>query len=65
MRLAILIASVPETRERPVMNTIALIVAVVCALASFGLATWVWLALDDVGDEIRELAGVKGMYYQD
>ncbi|MDP1900817.1 MAG: hypothetical protein Q8K96_10235 [Rubrivivax sp.] len=47
------------------MNTLALIVAVVCALASIGLATWVWLAPDDVGDEIRELAGVKGMHYQD
>ena len=65
MRLATLISLDPEARERPVMNTIALIVAVACAVASIGLASWLWLALDDVGDELRELAGLKGMHFED
>lgn len=48
------------------MNTLALTVAVVCAAASIGLAGWIWLALDDVGgDELRELAGLKGMHFED
>lgn len=47
------------------MNTLALTVAVVCAVASIGLAGWIWLALDDLGDELRELAGLKGMHFED
>lgn len=47
------------------MNTLALTVAVVCALASVGLASWIWLALDDVGDELGDLAGFKGLHFED
>jgi hypothetical protein len=47
------------------MNTLALTVAVVCAVASISVAGWIWLALDDVGDELRELAGLKGVHFED
>lgn len=43
------------------MNTIVLTVAVACALASIGLAAWVWLALISEGDELRDLAGFEAI----
>jgi hypothetical protein len=47
------------------MDTLAVIVAVVWAAASIGLAAWLWLAMDDVGGELCELAGFKVMRLDD
>jgi nitrogen fixation-related uncharacterized protein len=41
------------------MSAIALSVAVALVLGSIGVAAWVWLALVDYGDELRELAGFE------
>lgn len=42
------------------MNIIALTLVVVCALASIGVAAWTWQAINDMGDELSELAGFHG-----
>ena len=44
------------------MNTIALALAVVCVVASTGLAAWVWLALDGVDDEWRDVGVFEGLH---
>ena len=47
------------------MNIIALTLVVVCALASIGVAAWTWKAMNDMGDELSELAGFQGMRFDD
>lgn len=46
------------------MNTFALIVAVACALASTGLAAWIWLSLDSVDEEWRGVAAFEGLHVE-
>ena len=47
------------------MNIVALSVVVISTLASVGVAAWTWHAMATVGDELRDLAGFKGMHFED
>jgi hypothetical protein len=47
------------------MHIVALLMVVVTALASLGVAAWTWHAMASVGDELRDLAGLDRIHFEE
>ena len=43
------------------MNNITLLFASIAFLGASGLAIWLWFAVDNVDDELREFSGLQGI----
>jgi len=46
------------------MSIVALFVAGIAVLPAFALATWLWLAVTRVHDEMSSFAGFEGMHLE-
>jgi hypothetical protein len=47
------------------MNIVALIVVVITAAASLGLAVWTWHAMAGMGDELLDLVGLPSIHLEE
>lgn len=42
------------------MQFVVMSIVVVTGIASLGVALWIWLSFDSIGDDLLELAGFDG-----
>lgn len=47
------------------MQFVALSLVVVSSVASLGVALWIWLSLDSIGDELHDFASFEGLHFDD
>jgi hypothetical protein len=47
------------------MQVVAVSLVVVSTVASLGVALWIWLALDSIGDELRDFVSFEGFHFKD
>jgi hypothetical protein len=47
------------------MHIVALVVVISTAFASLGIAAWAWHATASMADELRDLAGFKGIHFEE
>lgn len=47
------------------MQTLALSLVAVTALASLGVAFWTWRAMASVDDELHDFIGFEGLHFED
>ena len=47
------------------MQFVDISLVVVTAVASLGVALWIWFATDSIGDELRDFIGFEGLHFDD
>lgn len=62
--LAILAAVCLSTRESLTVNYIALSFIALTVVASLGVATWSWIAMNRVNEELRTFVGHENMHFE-
>ena len=53
-----------STRESLTVNYIALSFIALTVIASLGVATWSWVAMNRVNEELRTFVGYENMHFE-